>query len=162
LASLTTALQSTVVELDRDAILRRMAAALAPGGRLLIEDFDSDSAPPEPDADAGETYLTTHRALARLMSDRGFDRRYGRRLFRRFQEYGLTEVAAEGRMFMCPGGSPGTRLIRANVEQLRDALIDGGDVTAQVFDDDLAALSRPDFVMPSSILWSVRGRCVPR
>jgi SAM-dependent methyltransferase len=146
---------------ERDAILRRMVAALAPGGWLLVEDFDSESAPPDPDADAGETYLTTHRALARLMADRGFDRRYGRRLFRRFQDCDLTEVSAEARMFMCRGGSPGTRLIGANLAQLRDALIDGGYVTAKVFDEDVAALSRPGFLMPSSILWSVRGRRAP-
>jgi SAM-dependent methyltransferase len=143
---------------DRDAVLHRMVGALAPAGWLLLEEFDSDSAPPDPDLDSGETYLTTHRALARFMADRGFDRRYGRRLFRQFRACGLSEVTAEARMFMCAGGSPGAALIRANLEQLRDALIDGGYVTRSQFVDDIAALDRPDFVMPSSILWSVRGR----
>jgi hypothetical protein len=61
-------------------------------------------------------------------------------------------------MFMCASGSPGAALIRANLEQLREALIDGGYVTPSQFADDVAALDRPDFVTPSSILWSVRGR----
>ena len=143
---------------DRDAVLHRMVRALAPAGWLLLEEFDSDSAPPDPDLDSGETYLATHRALARFMADRGFDRRFGRRMFRQFRDCGLSDVAAEARMFMCAGGSPGATLIRANLEQLRDALIDGGYVTRSRFAEDIAALDRPDFVMPSSILWSVRGR----
>jgi SAM-dependent methyltransferase len=143
---------------DREAVLQRLIGALAPAGWLLLEEFDSDSVLPDPRLDSGETYLTTHQALARLMADQGFDRRYGRRLFRQLRVYGLREVAAEARMFMCAGGSPGAALIRANLEQLRDALIDGGYVTQSQFDADIAALDRPGLVMPSSILWSVRGR----
>ena len=143
---------------EREAVLHRMVGALAPAGWLLLEEFDSDSVPPDPSLDCGETYLTTHQALARFMADQGFDRRYGRRLFRQFCDRGLSEVAAEARMFMCEGNSPGAALIRANLEQLRDALIDGGYVTQSQFAEDIAALDRPDFVMPSSILWSVRGR----
>ena len=143
---------------DREDVLHRIVSALAPAGWLLLEEFDSDSVPPNPNLDSGETYLTTHQALARFMADRGFDRRYGRRLFRQFRDRGLSEVAAEARMFMCGGGSPGAALIRANLEQLRDALIGGGYVTQSQFDEDIAALDRADFAMPSSILWSVRGR----
>lgn len=146
---------------DRDAVLHRMVGSLAPAGWLLLEEFDSDSAAPDPGLDSGETYLETHRALARFMSDKGFDRRYGRRLFRQFRDCGLSEVAAEARMFMCTGGSAGAALIRANLEQLRDALIDRGYVTESQFAEDIAALDRPDFMMPSSILWSVCGRRPP-
>jgi hypothetical protein len=64
-------------------------------------------------------------------------------------------------MFMCTGGSAGAALIRANLEQLRDALIDRGYVTESQFAEDIAALDRPDFMMPSSILWSVCGRRPP-
>jgi hypothetical protein len=146
---------------DRDTVLYRMVAALAPAGWLLLEEFDSDSAPPDPGLNSGETYLNTHQALARFMADTGFDRRYGRRLFRQFRDCGLSDVAAEARMFMCAGGSPGAALIRANLEQLRDALIERGYVTRGQFADDVAALDRPDFLMPSSILWSVSGRRSP-
>jgi SAM-dependent methyltransferase len=143
---------------DREGVLHRMVSVVAPEGWLLLEEFDSDSVPPDPNLDSGEAYLTTHQALARFMADRGFDRRFGRRLFRAFRDCGLREVAAEATMFMCAGGSPGAALMRANLEQLRDALIDGGYVTRSQFAEDIAALDRPDFLMPSSILWSVRGR----
>ena len=32
------------------------------------------------------------------------------------------------------------------------------EATARQFDEDLAALDRPDFLMPSSSLWTARGR----
>jgi hypothetical protein len=56
------------------------------------------------------------------------------------------------------GEGVATPVMRANLEQLRDALIDDGYVTRSQLADDIAALDRADFVMPSSILWSVRGR----
>jgi len=143
---------------DRATVLRRMVDALAPAGWLVVEEFDSASAPPDPTVSSGETYLKTHQALARLMIERGFDRLCGRRLFRECRDAGLTDVAAEARLFMCPAGSAGAVLLRANFEQLRDALIGGGYVTAREFAQDLADMDRTDFMMPSSILWSVRGR----
>jgi SAM-dependent methyltransferase len=142
----------------RDDALRRMAGALAPGGWLVTEEFDSSSVAPDPSVNPGETLLNTHQALARLMADSGFDRRYGRLLFAKLRACGLIDVAAEARMFMCDRNSPAAALVRANFEQLRDALIDSGYVTALEFDADLAALERPDFMMPSSMLWSARGR----
>jgi hypothetical protein len=48
--------------------------------------------------------------------------------------------------------------MRANFEQLREAMIEGNYVTQQQFDDDLARLDDPSFMMPSSILWSAWGR----
>ena len=143
---------------DRASILRRMVAALAPSGWLLVEEFDSESAPPDPVSSPGESYLATHRAWGRFMTDRGFDRRCGRHLFREIRACGLNEVTGEARMFMCASGSPGTALLRANFEQLRNELVEGGYVTAAQIAADLAAMDEPDFTMPSSIMWSVRGR----
>ena len=143
---------------NRDVVLRRLVEALAPGGWLVIEEFDSESTPPDPANHSGETYLQTHRALARFMTADGFDRRYGRRLFAEFRECGLEDVSAEARMFMCDAASPGVELLRANFRQLRDPLIAGGYITATQFDRDLAAMNDPDFRMPSSLLWAARGR----
>ena len=96
--------------------------------------------------------------LGRFMTDRGFDRRCGRHLFREIRASGLNEVTGEARMFMCASGSPGTALLRANFGQLRNELVEGGYVTAAQIAADLAAMDEPDFTIPSSILWSVRGR----
>jgi SAM-dependent methyltransferase len=140
------------------AVLDRLCHALKPGGWLIDEEFDSLSAPPDPSVSPGEVLLTTHVAMGRLMADRGFDRRYGRLLFARLRAQGLVQVAAEARMTMVPHGSPGAALARANYDQLRDALIAGGYITAQEIADDFARLDDPEFLMPSSIMWTCWGR----
>ena len=142
---------------ERDQALARMAAAVRPGGWILIEDFDATVAP-DPSLHAAEVLSKTHVAMARLMEDRGVDRTYGRRLFGCLRSLGLENVAAEGRTFMWSAGSPGPSLMRANYEQLRDDLIGGGYVTATEFDQDVAALDDAEFAMPSPILWAAWGR----
>ena len=92
------------------------------------------------------------------MADRGFERRCGRLLFKRFRERGLVNVGAEARMFMVQSGSPGATLVRANYQQLRGDMIDAGYVTDREFEEDLIRLDAPDFMMPSSILWASWGR----
>lgn len=143
---------------DREKVLERLVAALKPGGWLVDEEFDSLSLPPDPAASPGEILLKTHVAMTRLMADRGFERRYGRLLFARMRAQGLDNVNAEARLFMCQCGSPGASLLRANYEQLRAAMIDGGYITEQEFDKDLARLDDPDFMMPSSAMWAAWGR----
>jgi hypothetical protein len=124
---------------------------------MLIEDFDATVAP-DPSLHSAEVLSKTHVAMTRLMENRGVDRTYGRRLFGRLRALGLENVAAEGRTFMWPAGSPGPSLMRANYEQLRTEMIDGGYVTAREFEHDVAALDDPEFLMPSPILWAAWGR----
>jgi hypothetical protein len=92
------------------------------------------------------------------MADRGFDRRYGRRLFAQLRAQGLVSVGAEARMSMVQCGSPGATLARANYEQLREAMIKAGYITGPEIDRDLARLDDPGFMMPSSIMWTAWGR----
>jgi hypothetical protein len=54
--------------------------------------------------------------------------------------------------------SAGVSLIRADYRQLREQMIDASYVTAEEVDADLARLDDEDFMMPSSILWSVWGQ----
>jgi hypothetical protein len=54
--------------------------------------------------------------------------------------------------------TPGASLMRANYEQLRDAMIQAGYITDQQFSQDLATMQEPAFMMPSAILWSAWGR----
>ena len=139
------------------SVLRRLISSLAPGGWLVVEEFDSESTLPDPANHAAEQYLPTHQATARLMTESGFDRRYGRRLFDQLRTIGLQNVTAEARLIMCHGGSAGTQLLRANFEQLRDSLLQRGYVTETQFASDIAALGQPSLVLPSSMMWSARG-----
>jgi SAM-dependent methyltransferase len=143
---------------ERDKVLQRLISALKPGGWLVDEEYDAPSTRPDPAASPGESLLKTHLAMWKLMEDRGIHLRYGRLLFGRLRAHGLTDVGAEGRVFMSHWGSPGASTLRANYEQLREALIGGSYVTQQQFDEDMARLDDPEFMMPSPILWSAWGR----
>lgn len=143
---------------ERDAALARMVSSLKVGGWLLVEEYDSCSIPPDPTLSSGEVLLPTHVAMLRLLEDGGVNRRYGRLLSGLLRESGLTSVGASAQLFMWQSGSPGIAMMRANFEQLREAMIEAHYVTPQQFDEDLARLNNPSFMMPSSILWSAWGR----
>jgi SAM-dependent methyltransferase len=76
----------------RDEVLRSLAAALRPGGWLLVEDFDWSTAglvdPPS------ETHARVVAACQALFSQHAYDPEYGRRLPRRLSAAGLVDVAS--------------------------------------------------------------------
>ena len=67
-------------------------------------------------------------------------------------------------MLMTQGRSLGTDLMKANLEQLRDAILASDSVTPLEFAEDLARLDQEDFMTPSPVMWSVAARrpCDPR
>jgi SAM-dependent methyltransferase len=142
----------------RDLVLPRLLSALKPGGWLVCEEFDRQSAPPDPDVSPGEVVLKTNQALGRAHHDQGGALQYGRVLFGRLRSMGLTGLGAEARLVMVQSESWGASLLRASYEQRRHAMIDTGYVTDQEFDADLARLDAADFMMPSPLMWTVWGR----
>ena len=144
---------------EREKALDRMVAALKPGGWLVDEEFDVSSIPPNPTTDPGEVLLKTLTATRRVMEDRGADDRvFARRLFNRFRAHGLVGVEAQGSLSMWHSGSPGAALLRANFEQLHRTMIDAGYLTEEEYNQDLARLDDPAFLMPSPIMWTAWGR----
>jgi hypothetical protein len=59
---------------------------------------------------------------------------------------------------MYTGGTSGADLTRAAISQTRDEMIDAGTMSTAEIERDLQQLSRSDFMMPSPIMWAVRGR----
>ena len=143
---------------DRERALARMISALKPGGWLVDEEYDSSSMPPDPAVSPGEALLPTQVAMFRLLEDHGVDRLYGRLLCGRLRVHGLVRIGGEARAFMWQHASPGAALVRATYELLRDAMVEGDYITPQQFEEDIARLDDPDFLMPSPILWSAWGR----
>jgi len=67
-------------------------------------------------------------------------------------------VAAEGRVFLFRGRSPGADMFRANFNQMHDILIAASHVSEDEFQADLARLDDPRIMWPSSVMWAVWGR----
>ena len=141
-----------------DEVLRKLVSAVKFGGCLLVEEFDACSIRPDPATNAAEVVLKTYLAMLHVMTERGVDLDYGRFLPSQLRSLSLVDVTAQGRLSMWSGGSPGAHLLRANFEQIRDPMIATGLITEHEFEQDLARLNDPDFLMPSPIMWSVSGR----
>jgi hypothetical protein len=133
-------------------------SVLKPGGWLLAEEFDSVSALPDAAVNPAEVLLRAFRVLQDCLTESGVNLRYGRLLAGRLRAHGLRDVASEGRVFMWPGRSIGTELMRANLEQLRETMIESGRITAGELERDLAQLDDDDFLVPSPIMWSAWGQ----
>lgn len=146
---------------ERGRVLDRLVKALKLGGWLVDEEFDSLSMPADPAVSPGEVRLKMRAAMGRLVAERGVDARFGRTLFGRLRARGLVEVGAEACAFMWQGRSAGARLWRANFEQLSGDMIDKGYITKEELEKDLARLEDMDFLTPSPIMWTARGRLPP-
>lgn len=145
---------------ERTQALQRMLTALKPGGWMVIEDYDAETDLTDPVRYPGEQKIAALRVAAQLMTVRGVDLGFGRRVVGLLKAAGLSEVEAEGSLVMYQAHSPGTRLMRANLGQLRSALVATGSITDAELDQHLATLEQPDFLRPSWIMWTTWGRRV--
>ena len=135
---------------DRDEAIRRLVAATKPGGWLVFEEFDAHW--------MGDRVLPTYAAMQQLMKIRGVDSGYGKSLPTKLRDLGLTENGNSGYVFQWSGGSAFSQLMRANFDQVRDAMLENGLISKEQFDADLECLEDPGLLHPSPILWSVWGR----
>jgi hypothetical protein len=147
---------------QRELALARMAAALRPGGWLVVEEADPALQPLvclEDDGPAQELANRLKTGFRTLLADRGVDLAFGRSLPRRLRELGLTEVSADA--YFPITGPACTALERATVEQLRDRLIAGGIATATEIDRHLAAVGDDLLDLATSPLITAWGRRPP-
>jgi SAM-dependent methyltransferase len=114
----------------RVAALSVMISALRPGGWLFLEEADPGLQPLVcPDEYGPEQQLANQLKVAfrSLMTERGVDLAFGRKLPRLMREAGLIDVQSDAYFPM--GGPACNELERATVEQIRELLIDSGLAT---------------------------------
>lgn len=145
---------------QRQAVLRRLAAALRPGGWLVIEDFDLNLVPRQTlGSDRGDELIDTYfRAIVAVLARRGADPAFARMLPRLLEETGLGDVQAEGHLAFSRGDSSGAQVQRANAEQTRGPLIATGLMTSADIDELCEVFTDPASAFVGPVLISARGR----
>ncbi|WP_433608241.1 class I SAM-dependent methyltransferase [Dactylosporangium sp. CA-139114] len=146
---------------EREAVLERLAAALAPGGALVIEDWATEfgnlclAAPDRETAQLIEEYRDI--LVNRVLPARGNDPTWAARVHAVMLAHGLTGVDTVINAAAWPGGSPGAVLIAVNVAQLREDFIAAG-FTPERIRQLYSAVRDPRLVVRSHFTYSTIGR----
>ena len=145
---------------DKRLALGRMAAALRPGGALLIEEPDFMTIYGSGDSLAIRRVFVA--AMRHLESTCPVECEYGRRALADLAAVGLEDVRAEGRCPIVRGGTPlAGDFLRLTIEKLREPVLARGEVTPDEFSQALADLQDPNVtvVAPMTVAaWGVRAR----
>jgi SAM-dependent methyltransferase len=145
---------------DPARAVRRMTAAVRPGGWLLVEDADyvsvvaADAAHPRsPRFDAVMRQL-----LAFIAAGRSFDPFFGRRLPGLVASADLTEAGHEAVACHRQGRSPAAEVLARSLERTRDQTLRHGAVDASEFQTILATLRDPSFTFVDALSVAAWGR----
>ena len=139
-------------------VLDRMVAALAPGGWLVLEDFDTAEVRTT-DRGGPDHELIARVAVAfnGLLESRGGVSSFAANARRELMDRGLVDTDSSGYVSIDSGGTGFARAVAANTLQVRDQLEAVG-LGADELDHFLEALARPDTLVGSPVLISTRGR----
>lgn len=145
------------------AALRRMIAAVNPGGYLVSEEMDFVTVLPDPRLDARmqlmfSRVMAAHNTL--LADQHAFDPLCGRRISGYLSDAGLVNVRSEGRVSMWQGGQPGGMVWRLTLIQLRGEMLATGLVGPSELDAVIELCSDPRLRFMSQVVmgaWGSRG-----
>ncbi|MDC0769417.1 methyltransferase domain-containing protein [Streptomyces sp. HD] len=144
---------------DRERALRSMIKALRPGGRLLVEEADPALQPLLCPDEYGPDQQLANRlrhGVRTLLTDRGADLSFGRRLPRLLREAGLRRVVADVHF---PVASPACAALEsATIHELRDQLVTAGHATDQDIDRHLANITTGGMDLAATPMISAWGR----
>ncbi|MGY1695645.1 class I SAM-dependent methyltransferase [Geodermatophilus sp. SYSU D00814] len=139
------------------AVLAAMAAAVRPGGWLLVQEPDFSLAPTtEP-----ETWAATWTALLRWGRDNGVDWLIGRRLPRMVSELGLVRPQAKTDVQEIRGGDRGARYFQLFFAEVRDRVLASGVLDAATLDAASALLDDPGTWTRCWMMTAAWGRRAP-
>ena len=147
---------------ERRAVLARLVECLAPGGVILIEDFDTgevrtvDRSGPD-----HELIVRMAQAFNRLLGTRGGVSDFAANALRTLRRHGLEDTGASGYVAIDHGGTGWATVQAANARQVRDGLIAQG-LTARDIDRFLDVMADPDAIVGSSVMISSWGRLPAR
>jgi SAM-dependent methyltransferase len=146
---------------DAREALRRLVRALKPGSWLVAEEMDFISVAPDPRLDPSRRDLFVRAgqaANAALAKVSGFDAEYGRRLAGDLAEAGLQVRGCEGRTAMWRGGEAGGRVWRLTFEQLREPMLESGQIRADELEQVVQLCEDPALSFLSQVVVGAWGR----
>jgi SAM-dependent methyltransferase len=135
--------------------LERLVKATAPGGWVLVEDFDWAIGGP---ADDSPVLAKALDAILGLLQGIGYQRFLGRSLPRRFEQVGLTEIGNDARAYVFHGGTPGAAFYRFSFESQRERLLESGLLTTDEIDETLLTLDDPEQHLATAMMFAAWGR----
>jgi SAM-dependent methyltransferase len=145
---------------DPKAVLRRMYAALRPGGWLMVEDVDNGTVeaadPAHPFATAFD--LCAQARIKFLLEAGVMDLRYGRTLPVHLEELNLTDVGNEGVALVGPGHSPMSQLMIRSFRPMDEAMVASGVVRQSDVSDAQRAFEDPAFLYRGGLVVAAWGR----
>jgi SAM-dependent methyltransferase len=106
-----------------ELVLRKMVAALRPGGWLCVEEWFVDDPVCDPAHPSAEQALRLLRKMSKGYASTGINNQFGRDLPWLVQRLGLEDVGGEAVRTFASGGHPGRRMASIGVELLRDRFI---------------------------------------
>ena len=145
---------------ERVAAVERMVSTLRPGGWLLVEDFDSeigDGGFVDAYSDVATLSGSVALAVRTLLDMGGADTALGSKLPHLLRAAGLTDIRADAYKAIECGDAP-RELIRANVVQVRDQLVERGLVASGELDRYIERLHDASLRLTSPTLVSAWGR----
>jgi SAM-dependent methyltransferase len=127
--------------------LRRMAAAVRPGGWLLVEELDFGSfAACDPGHPRAAAFGRITQALHAAVQAAGIiDLALGRRLPAMIRESGLLDAGHDAATLIDRGGGPVARNCRLRQDLVRGPLVRSGALRAEDFDEGAEAYGDPSF-----------------
>jgi ubiquinone/menaquinone biosynthesis C-methylase UbiE len=147
---------------ERDKALERMVASLRSDGWIVIEEFDRRSLAPDTNGeDSAALFEKVESAVDAVLVARGLDPAYGRKVFRRLGQLGLTSVISRGGSAVQPGASPFAELLLHEVDEIRTDLLSAGSVDTSDLDRFKALLDDPEFAFMSPTMVTTWGRRPP-
>jgi SAM-dependent methyltransferase len=147
---------------ERREILRTLASALAPGGALLVEDWDGtyrDVLLAAPDPDVAALFNRYHdEVLIKVFLDNGMDPKWARQMHGFMIADGLTDVETVVQARSWPGGSEYALLQVTNIDHLHDRLIEAGLSEAEQRELCEVLANDPRLVIRGLVMYSTMGR----
>ena len=142
---------------EREAVLRKLANAVRPGGWLVVEDVDYVSAVPVSQLGA-KLHARTQALRLEVFARSGVEHQLGRTLPARLRALGLDEVGNEARAWLMEGGSPGAVWFKLSLDHLRPRLVGPGLLTEAEVDQMLVHFEDPEWSALSPLVVAAWGR----